>query len=134
MRIAFADCLNCGVPIVGRRSQAKYCSDACGNKVRVARFTQSAEAQAKKMRLQRERRSTVEGKYKAHKENATQRGVEFKLTFEEWWDVWKPHWKEVRQGVVCMCRFNDEGAYELGNVRIDTWQNNIREAKGLPLK
>ncbi len=134
MRVAFADCENCKAPIVGRRSHAKYCSDACGNKVRVARFTQSAEGKARKIMLQRERRATLEGKYQAHKEGAGERGIEFKLTFDEWWGLWEPHWIDKRIGVVCMCRFNDEGAYELGNVRIDTWQNNIREAKGLPLK
>lgn len=126
-------CFGCGSEIVNKRSDAKYCSEYCGNKVRNARFNPSEQSKARKLELQRQRRSTIEGKYKAHKQGAEQRGIEFKLTFEEWWSLWKPHWQENLQGKVCMCRNGDEGAYEVGNVRIDTWQNNIREAKGLPL-
>lgn len=126
-------CVACDSEIIGKRKHAKYCSDYCGNKIRVSRWIPSEESKQRKLQLQRERRSTIFGKYKAHREQASQRGIEFKLTFDEWWGLWKPHWQPVLAGKLCMCRTNDQGAYEIGNVRIDTWQNNIREARNLPL-
>jgi hypothetical protein len=128
-------CVACNNPIPeGKRAHAKYCSDVCGNRVRVMRFVQSPESHEREMEKQRQRRATVYGRYKLHKESAAQRGIPFVLTFEQWWGLWEPHWKGRAVGALCMCRTNDEGAYELGNVRIDTWANNIREARGLPLK
>lgn len=126
------DCIECGKELIDKRIDAIYCSDTCGNKVRTRRWIPSSESKLRKLELQRQRRSTVEGKYKAHKEGAIQRGIEFKLSFDEWWELWKPHWKDKLQGEICMCRNGDKGAYEVGNVRIDTWQNNIREARNLP--
>jgi hypothetical protein len=64
--------------------------------------------------------------YACHKGNAKQRGIEFKLSFDEWWSIWKPHYhnrgKNVGQFV--MCRKMDKGAYEVGNVTIGTVQDN----------
>lgn len=128
------NCEVCDKEIINRRKHAKYCSDYCGNKARTSRFIPSEESKNRILELQRKRRSTPEGKYKAHKEQAAQRGIPFELTFQEWWELWEPHWQETLQGKICMCRNQDKGGYTLGNVRIDTWQNNIREARGLPLK
>jgi len=127
-------CQQCGKEIVNRRPHAKYCSEYCGNKVRTGRWEPTSESQQRRLYLQKEKRKTPKYKYNAHKRGAMLRGIDFKLTFEEWWSLWEPHWTENQQGIVCMCRNNDEGAYEIGNVRIDTWTNNIREARNLPLK
>ncbi|MNL17341.1 hypothetical protein D3C87_1384300 [compost metagenome] len=128
------NCINCGQEVVNKRVDAIYCSNKCGNVIRQSRYVPSDKSKEAVLKNQRIRRSTVQGKFKAHKESAKQRGIEFKLTFDEWWVLWKPHWKDKLQGELCMCRNEDKGAYELGNVRIDTWANNIREARGLPLK
>lgn len=69
-------------------------------------------------------------KYTDHKHRAKQSGVEFKLTYEEWWEIWEPHWEGRGLGGLVMCRYGDNGAYEVGNVRIDTQANNNREAHG----
>ena len=47
-----------------------------------------------------------------------QRGVEFKLTFEEWVAWWGDDFEHRgrRHYQLQMCRYGDEGAYELGNI------------------
>lgn len=65
----------------------------------------------------REQRS----KYNLHRRSAEKRGVGFKLSFEEWWSYWEPHYhlRGTKKGCKCMCRTLDKGDYEVGNVRID---------------
>lgn len=68
-------------------------------------------------------------KYQAHKARAKQRGIEFLLTFDEWWVLWEPHYDNmgIRKGQMCMCRTLDRGPYAVGNVRIDYAQSNGHE-------
>lgn len=76
-------------------------------------------------------RETPRGKYQVHKQNARARGVEFALTFEQWWQVWKLSGKWSRRGnskgKYMMMRHADEGAYVLGNVRIGKMESNVAE-------
>ena len=70
--------------------------------------------------------------YKAflsHASGAANRGIGFKFTFEEWWDIWQPHWANRGKGALqlCMCRRADQGDYEPGNVRIATNKENCHE-------
>lgn len=64
--------------------------------------------------------------YSSHKSQAKTRGVEFKLSFDEWWDIWKPHYhnRGSKVGQFVMCRKMDKGAYEVGNVSIGTVKDN----------
>ena len=62
-----------------------------------------------------------------HRANAESQGKVFRLTLAEWWSLWAPHWPERRKRKYCMCRTGDIGAYEIGNVRIDTQRGNSRE-------
>lgn len=64
--------------------------------------------------------------YRKHAASAVPRGIEFKMTFSEWWSLWEPHYEKRGRNVgqMVMCRTNDQGAYEIGNVRIDTVQGN----------
>ena len=54
------------------------------------------------------------------------------LSFEEWMDIWwnSGHWYDrgTKRGQFCMCRFNDLGNYEIGNVKIATNSENLSEA------
>ena len=70
-------------------------------------------------------------KYKQHKLSAAKRGIEFNLTFDEWWGLWEPHYhlRGVGKGKMCMCRTLDQGPYEINNVRIDRVENNGHEKK-----
>ncbi len=64
---------------------------------------------------------------------AKKRGIAFHLTFEEWWDIWQSsgHWHErgKSKGQYCMARYGDEGDYEVGNVKIIPFGDNVREAQ-----
>ena len=64
--------------------------------------------------------------YAQHASSAKRRGIEFKLTFEEWWAIWEPQY--AKRGVCVdelgMCRNRDEGPYAVGNVRLDTPKGN----------
>ncbi len=78
-------------------------------------------------------------KYQCHKSSAKYRGIEFRLTFEEWWGVWEASGKwEQRgrsEGMYCMSRYNDQGPYEIGNVYIQLWTENTSQAhKGKNIK
>ena len=68
-------------------------------------------------------------KYDSHKRSAANRGVEFLLTFDEWWEIWEPHYENmgVGKGKMCMCRTLDAGPYAVGNVRIDYNVSNGHE-------
>lgn len=71
----------------------------------------------------------VRQKYNAHKHSAKQRGVEFDLTLEEWWEIWSGHIEKRgrERGCLQMCRTGDAGGYTAGNVRIDTVEANQKE-------
>lgn len=77
----------------------------------------------------RKYRASPKGQYTKHKINARRRGVEFKLTFEEWWDIWQKsgHWDKRgnRKGCYVMSRLRDEGPYAVGNVFIATFSSNV---------
>lgn len=59
-------------------------------------------------------------RWQIHRMNAKLRGIEFKLTFEEWfcWWVNTGHYHERGRevGKYVMGRKGDKGAYELGNI------------------
>ena len=57
-------------------------------------------------------------KFASHKSGAKRRGIEFKLSFEQWMDIWgdKLDQRGVRSDQLGMCRIGDKGAYEAGNV------------------
>lgn len=65
-----------------------------------------------------------------HRHNAEVRGVEWRLTFEEWWGIWERsgRWEKrgCRFGCYCMCRLNDEGPYAVDNVFIDLATKNVQ--------
>ena len=59
--------------------------------------------------------------------------IEFKLTFEEWKDIWiksgKLEQRGKRKGQYVMARYNDIGSYAVGNVYITLHSDNIRFAQ-----
>ena len=64
--------------------------------------------------------------------NSKRRGIEFNMSYEEWLMVWLASGKLLdrgrQAGQYCMCRYNDEGPYEIGNVFIQTIEENTKEA------
>ena len=77
-------------------------------------------------------------KYRHQRATARQRGLQMKLTFQEWYQWWQEtgHWNERGKGGYVMSRFNDQGDYELGNIFCQRDAENSREAgvkkKGIP--
>jgi hypothetical protein len=69
--------------------------------------------------------------YNVQKGDAKRRGVAFLLSFDEWFNIWEKsgHLDErgAFSGQYCMARFGDRGAYEMGNVRICTVNENHSE-------
>lgn len=75
--------------------------------------------------------SLAKKSYWSQKSSAKRRGIEFNLTFEQWWDLWKPFYQNRGRGIeqFVMCRKLDQGAYELGNVTIGTVKSNMHTRK-----
>ena len=64
--------------------------------------------------------------YLNNRANAKRRGVDFQLTFEEWWTLWKSkyHLRGRGRGKYQLCRKGDIGPYSFANCYIDTHENN----------
>jgi hypothetical protein len=61
--------------------------------------------------------------------NAKRRGIEWRLTFVQWWDIWQRsgHWEERGRGHgFAMCRYGDKGPYAVNNVYIGTNAENVK--------
>lgn len=73
--------------------------------------------------------TTPRARFAQHKAAAKVRGLAFTLTFDQWWELWEPHWERRgrRSLDMCMCRRHDSGGYEPGNVRIATNRENKHE-------
>ena len=77
----------------------------------------------------RKHANTPRGKYTQQKAHAKARGVEFRMTYDEWWGLWeasgKYHLRGKSLGRYCMSRKGDTGAYEVGNVEITLVKDNM---------
>jgi hypothetical protein len=75
-------------------------------------------------------------KYRDQKFKAAERGIAFLLSFDEWWKIWldSGHWlkRGYAPGCYVMARYNDKGAYEVGNVRICLAEENHAEYVATP--
>lgn len=71
-------------------------------------------------------RSEARLRYAQHKSRAKERGIEWEFTFEEWCEIWEPHWAKrgVHKDELGMCRTRDLGSYRPDNVRLDTPKGN----------
>lgn len=77
-------------------------------------------------------------KYARHRAQAKFRKIEFKFTFDEWYNWWLAHGVDKNKtdetftlqdrSRLCMCRKGDLGAYEASNVYAATHVDNARQA------
>ena len=78
-----------------------------------------------------ERSKVPKNAFHQQKSNAKSREIEWLLTFEEWWQIWKHSGKWSKRGrskgQYCMCRIGDKGPYAKGNVKIATVSANVKE-------
>ena len=67
--------------------------------------------------------------YASQKCAAKKRGIDFQLTFDEWYKVWSDsgHWHQRGRGSekYCMARHQDTGPYSINNVSIITNHENL---------
>lgn len=69
-------------------------------------------------------------KFCHHRANSKKRGIEFKLSFAEWWNMWEESGKWDQRGRghgYVMARYADTGGYEIGNVYICTSVQNAAD-------
>ena len=73
----------------------------------------------------------IRNKYSCQKSKAKQRGIDFQLTFEEWWNIWQQSgkWEQrgFRKGQYVMSRKNDIGPYAIENVFIQSCEDNHKQ-------
>jgi len=73
---------------------------------------------------------TAKGKYRSQASKAATRGIEWQLTFEQWWNWWQQtgRWSErgATIGKYCMCRYGDIGPYSLDNIYLDLHRENVK--------
>jgi hypothetical protein len=71
---------------------------------------------------------TPRGAFTTQRNNARNRDIEWNLTLWQWWAVWRESRKWEQRGrsgdSFVMCRFKDDGPYEIGNVYIATLRHN----------
>lgn len=79
--------------------------------------------------------SLAKKKYSKHKAQSKFRNIDFKFTFQEWYDWWLSNGVNKNQDIKwtanyrpCMCRYNDIGAYELSNVYFANHIENLIDA------
>jgi hypothetical protein len=72
-------------------------------------------------------------KFINHRSKANHRGIKFNLTFDDWKLLWltSGKWEQRgnRKGQYVMSRVNDVGPYAIGNVFIQTTDDNVRQSK-----
>jgi hypothetical protein len=77
------------------------------------------------------RRNIPRFRFCIQRSQAKRRGIEWQLTFEDWFAIWTEsgHWEErgKRAGCYCMARHGDTGPYAVGNVSIITVEQNSSE-------
>jgi hypothetical protein len=69
-------------------------------------------------------------KFTEQRRNAHMRGVEWRITFAEWWGVWLASGKYGKRGRgngYCMARFGDTGPYSVDNIEIISSSQNISD-------
>jgi uncharacterized protein YoaH (UPF0181 family) len=69
--------------------------------------------------------------YHSHRQRAKKRGIDWEITFPEWWQIWQDSGKWEQRGLArrwagsyCMARYGDCGPYSAQNVYICTCVQN----------
>ena len=72
-------------------------------------------------------------RYNEQKYRATSRGIDFQLTFDDWWNIWQQSgkWEQrgCRKGQYVMSRIGDTGAYSFNNVFIQLHEMNAKDGQ-----
>lgn len=78
--------------------------------------------------------ATAKIKYWAQKTSSKRRGIDFHISFDEWYDFWSvdDRWmnRGNRSGQYVMARHGDTGPYAIDNVRCATTEENAADSRG----
>lgn len=74
-------------------------------------------------------RRTPKGRFSDQVQSARKRGIDWQLSFEEWWAIWEPHWEGRGRSGMMMCRKVEPGPYSVDNVYIGTQKQNSADRK-----
>lgn len=81
---------------------------------------------------------SVKGRFMRQQANAKARGIDWELTFEDWWKIWDESGKWDQRGreadSYCMSRRQDIGPYSKDNVVIKRVADNSQESHDHSLK
>lgn len=131
-------CLTCKSVFYTSREEAKYCSIQCVDNSHL-RTSEVNAKRAKATTIQNKARAMsaetryLKDKFFIQRNAAYVRQIEWKLTFEEWLQIWQEsgHLEERGRGhgKYCMARFGDKGPYAVGNVKITTHEENLDERR-----
>ena len=73
----------------------------------------------------------IKHKYNCQKSKAKHRGIDFELTFDQWWNIWERSgkWDQrgYKKGQYVMSRKNDIGPYAIDNVFIQLSEDNHKQ-------
>lgn len=108
---------------IRRRDEKAFAQWGCSYSQYRAISKMGAKAQASG---QMQSRNPVRA-FASQRSNARRRGVEWSISFWDWWSLWQASgkWDQRGRGTgYMMCRFGDVGAYEVGNVYIATGVHN----------
>ena len=122
----------CGTEYEQTKPWQRFCQTKCKRRVRTL---EKREAEYKAGYMP-EYSKGPRFRYNVQKNTAKRRGIEFLLSFEQWWSIWEDHWEQrgKLKDELAMCRFGDEGAYEVGNVYLDSVSNNAKQNRQLQLR
>ena len=67
------------------------------------------------------------GEFKRLKRCAEDRASEWNLSFDEFVELWREHWRDRRRLKLVLCRNGFKGPWAIGNVRIDTRPNQVKD-------
>lgn len=110
-------CPQCGTAFTSTHKTAKFCSRTCNGL------------------FQRNPLRRAKDAFFDQRNAAKWRGIEWEMTFEEWWEVWQKSGKWIERGrghgKYQMARFGDSRPYTVANVKIITSDANLAERESL---
>jgi hypothetical protein len=119
---SFCDNPECKKEYAKNKPWQRFCSSKCKKRLRTM---ERKDVDYYREYLKHYKHTPV-FKYNVQKQGSKRRGIEFSLSFDEWWSYWEGKWDKrgKTKDSLVMCRFGDKGGYEVGNVYIDTYSNN----------
>jgi hypothetical protein len=66
----------------------------------------------------------IKRSFRATRSSAERVGIVWRLSLEEFTDLWRPHWQDRKD--LLLARLGYTGVYEIGNVKVDTRSAHVK--------